>query len=255
MSKLDFLFFDERALNKYIPKHFHECYEIVYYFHGKGITQIGPDHYDFKTNTFALISPQVIHDDTHTVRGNVLYIGFHSKHPAVTGLNAIYNDDHNRTIEKLMLQMKDEFTQKHFGYSEMLDLLVDQLIIHLQRLIGAKRYIQSEDPLQYVLNYMDEHFRQKISIESLAKMSGYSYDRFRHLFKEKYGAAPLQYLFTRRFEYAKEQLLASKVPISNIAYSAGFATEAQFCKMFKRDTGTTARAFRHSIIKEANDFR
>lgn len=249
MEHLDFLFFSKRNQNQYIPLHIHQCYELVYYF-GTGETKIGSTKYSFKPNTFALISPHVEHDERQDTNADVLYIGFHCDNKNIKGLNGIFEDDKNQTIYNHILRMKQEFLQQKDFFSEMLNLLVGELAIHLHRLIGNKKFQkQHEDRMHYVLKYMDEHFRQKIAVESLAKMAGYSYDRFRHLFKEKHGVAPLQYLYTNRIEYAKSCLLKNRqMLISEIALNSGFVNDAQFCSMFKRATGMTPKKYREQII-------
>lgn len=245
MNQLDFLFFSKRGKGQYIPIHTHECYELVYYY-AKGKTKINSIDYTFREDTFALISPNVEHDELHLTDADVLFIGFHCSYTGIAGLNGVFKDDKDRTIQHIMHRMKNEFMQRQDDFAEMLNLLVGELAIHLQRLIGTKKVEnQAEDRMQYVRNYMDEHFRQKLSIQLLADMAGYSYDRFRHLFKEKYGVAPLQYLYTKRLDYAKSCLLNQPLMlVSEIALDAGFVNDAQFCSMFKRETGTTPRMFR-----------
>lgn len=249
MNQLDFLFFSKRNQNQYIPLHIHQCYELVYYF-GTGETTIGSTKFFFKPNTFALISPHVEHDEKQDSEADVLYIGFYCVNEGIEGLNGIFEDDNNQTIYEHIHRMKHEFLHQQDLFSEMLNLLVGELSIHLQRLIGKKNFQKPvEDRMHYVLRYMDENFHQKITIESLAKIAGYSYDRFRHLFKEKHGVAPLQYLYMKRMEYAKTCLLKDrKMLISDIAQSSGFVSDAQFCSMFKRATRMTPKQYREQTI-------
>lgn len=247
MNRLDFLFFSRRDKDKYIPPHVHGCYELVYYLGGSGESSIASRSYAFRSNMFAVISPNVVHEEKHLTGGEVLFIGFHSDHEALIGLNGIFEDDSALTILHTMFQMKDEFLEQRPGYSDMLNLLAGRLIIQIQRLIDTDKLPpRSGDQLQYVRNYMDEHYRQKIAVETLAQMSGYSYDRFRHLFKEKYGEAPLQYLFAKRIEHAKMLLSETRISISDIALQSGFASDVQFCSMFKRAMGMTAKEYRNS---------
>lgn len=244
MSSLDFMFYSTREKNRYIPPHHHDCYEFVYYFGGSGESRIGSKRFRFNDNCFAVISPGTIHDEKHDSDGQVLFIGFHCDSDALRHLDAVIQDGEGR-IRQLVLRMNEEFAEKRQSYAEMLNLMMDELIIQIERMVATNKSEESSlNQLQYVRNFIDEHYRQKISIESLAKMSGYSYDRFRHLFKEKYDMAPLQYIFKKRMEYAKLMLYETNEQISEIALTSGFSSEAQFCSMFKRETGTTARAFR-----------
>ncbi|MCD9024246.1 AraC family transcriptional regulator [Cohnella silvisoli] len=250
MSRINFIFFIKHPQQTYIQAHQHGCHELVYYFRGQGVTQIGRRKYNFQDNSFAIISPHVLHDEHHVAEeSDVLCIGFHSSHVDLKDLKSMYEDDNDQTIGQFLLRMKQEFTQKRDGYSDMLNLMVEELTIHLQRLIGLKGIPQpQEDQLQYVINFMDEHYQQDVSVESLAIMSGYSYGRFRHLFKEKMGIAPLRYIFLKRIEFAKSLLLGTKMRISDIASETGFVNDAQFCSIFKRETGLTPKTFRNKCL-------
>ena len=150
--------------------HIHECYELVYYY-ASGKTKINSTDYTFSKDTFALISPNVEHDELHLTDANVLFIGFHCDYTGIANLNGIFEDDKDRTIKHIVHRMKDEFMQRQDGFSEMLNLLVGELAIHLQRLIGTKNQKQAEDRMQYVRNYMDEYFHQKLSIALLADIA------------------------------------------------------------------------------------
>ncbi|MFD0618197.1 helix-turn-helix domain-containing protein [Paenibacillus sp. GCM10027629] len=238
------MFYSTRESKRYIPLHRHDCYEFVYYFGGSGESRIGSKRFTFSDNRFAVISPGTLHDERHDSEGDVLFIGFHSDNEALRKLDGIF-EDHGSRMKELILRMNEEFMEKQPSYDEMLNIMTGELIILIERLTTIKKIEEASiNQMQYVRNYLDEFYREKISIRSLAKMSGYSYDRFRHLFKEKYGMAPLQYIFKKRIEYAKLMLYETNEQISEIALTSGFSSEAQFCSMFKRETGTTATAFR-----------
>ncbi|MBJ6361507.1 helix-turn-helix domain-containing protein [Paenibacillus sp. GCM10012307] len=247
MNNMDFLFFSKRENQEYIPTHFHKCFELVYYY-GNGHTKIGSTAYTFRKNTFALISPYTEHHELHLNEADVLFVGFNSDREGLSHLNGVFEDDKDGTIENILLRMKTEFVQQQNDFSDMLNLLVGELSIHLLRVIGIRRASkQQSDRMHYVLNFMDEHFCQKISIQTLADLAGYSYGRFRHLFKEKYGVAPLQYLYVKRLNYARSSLiLHPKKLISEVALDAGFVNDAQFCSMFKRENGISPKQYRLS---------
>ncbi|MCQ6559113.1 AraC family transcriptional regulator [Paenibacillus mendelii] len=245
MNKLNFIFTIKHPEHTYIKTHQHGCYELVYYVQGYGKTQIGSGQYVFRPNTFAIIPPHALHDENHGAEDAVMMcIGYQSDHPELKNLSGIYEDAEDGRTGEFISRMVEEFSQQQDGFSEMLDLMVAELNIHLQRLLGKKGISpQKEDLLQYVINYMDEHFRQKIPIDSLAVMSGYSYDRFRHLFKERIGVSPLRYLLLKRLDYAKN-LLLTRMLVSEIASEAGFVNDVQFCSLFKREIGLTPKLFR-----------
>jgi AraC family transcriptional activator of pobA len=191
------------------------------------------------------MAPRVLHDERHREDSEVMVIGFHGELPDKTAVSGVYRDDESGVFNHLADRMKQEYYAQKPGYMDMLDLLIGELLIELRRLLRPdKSFRPHEDKLIYARNYMDEHFRQKISIAELAELSGYSYDRFRHLFKEMNGAAPLQYIFMKRMELARSLLLQSDASVSEIALEAGFVNDAQFCSMFKREKGETPRGYR-----------
>ncbi|MBC7765742.1 MAG: helix-turn-helix transcriptional regulator, partial [Hyphomonadaceae bacterium] len=97
----------------------------------------------------------------------------------------------------------------------------------------------------YIKNYMDVHFNEKINLQSLAELTCYSYDHFRHKFKEITGYSPNQYIMNKRIESAKEKLSKTTMNISDIAIECGFSTSAQFSYLFKKHMQKTPMAFRN----------
>ncbi|MDF2963073.1 MAG: AraC family transcriptional regulator [Paenibacillus sp.] len=246
MNRLSFLFTTVRTKGTYIHPHQHECFEFVYYYSGKGRTEMASSVFSFQPDTFALMAPHIVHDEIHTEDSEVMVIGFHGERLDTGSISGVYEDSENRAFRGLMDRMRVEFGGQKDGYTEMLDLLIGEMLIMLRRILGLKSIPHpSEDKLLYARNFMDEHFQQKINVSTLAEMSGYSYDRFRHLFKEMNGVAPLQYLFVKRMELARSLLIHSKASVSEIALEAGFVNDAQFCSMFKRETGETPRGYRN----------
>ncbi|BBH18893.1 hypothetical protein Back11_02380 [Paenibacillus baekrokdamisoli] len=240
-----------REKDWYMHMHQHACYELVYYLDGQGTTTINGQSYSFQPHTFTIIPPSTLHDEKHSITSNVIFIGFHipPEHSLSCGL---FHDDALHSILEQLLRMKQEFTDKQSLYADKLDLLMGELVIDFLRSHQpALIHNPTTEKLLYVRNYMNENFQQKTDIAHLAALAGYSYDRFRHLFKEITGHSPQAYLLRKRIEHARTLLLQTELPVSHIALEAGFSNDAQFCSLFKRETGHSPRKFRlafaHSI--------
>lgn len=248
MNKINFIYTIRHSQHSYINGHQHNCHELVYYAQGRGVTEIGSATYAFRPNTFALIPPHVLHDERHAgIDAEMICIGYQCSQPALKTMSGVFADGQEGAIRGCIMRMVEEFARQQEGYSQMLDLILGELFILLQRLLNEKSLPGlSGEPLQYVKNYMDEHFRQRITIERLADMSGYSYDRFRHLFKARAGVAPMRYLLLKRLEYAQSLLRGTDMPVGQIAAEAGFVNDAQFCSLFKREFGMTPRGYKSS---------
>jgi transcriptional regulator GlxA family with amidase domain len=57
----------------------------------------------------------------------------------------------------------------------------------------------------------------------------------------------------RRLNRAKELLLDSGLPVKTIAYQCGFTDANYFSRLFRKETGVTARTFRQRAHGRASD--
>ncbi|QYR22383.1 AraC family transcriptional regulator [Paenibacillus sp. sptzw28] len=134
-------------------------------------------------------------------------------------------------------RMKEEMLAGQTHYRLRLELLVQDLVIELDRMLNGQRKTCEEEWHSYVKNYMDLHFNENINLQTLADLTGYSCDRFRHKFKESTGYSPNQYLLLKRLESAKEKLLFTNKSVTEISQESGFSSSSQFCHLFKKYTG------------------
>ncbi|MEP2031443.1 MAG: AraC family transcriptional regulator [Paracoccaceae bacterium] len=74
----------------------------------------------------------------------------------------------------------------------------------------------------------------KWSVESLAQVAGMSRSAFSARFTELVGVPAIQYLATWRMYLARERLVETNQPISQIAANVGYLSEPSFNKAFKR---------------------
>jgi len=137
--------------------------------------------------------------------------------------------------------MRRELTEKLPLYRHKLDALLKDILIDAARMNPTRT--KETGGLSYSRRFLEEHFNQAIDYHVLADLSGCGYHRFRHLFKEKTGLSPLRYVMELRLERAKK-LLLSGMRVSKTADECGFYSEAQFSRIFKRETGLSPREFR-----------
>ncbi|CAM4478623.1 AraC-like DNA-binding protein [Paenibacillus endophyticus] len=248
-ASLDFFYQESRAKHEYIALHNHQSYELVYYVSGQGTTRIGHSDYAFKAGDYAIIAPRTLHDERHEVLAKVLFAGFSSRlYPSLT--EGIYQDTPARLVFTQMHAMACELRDKQPYYKQMLDSRISHLYLELLRAQPAQEIDSRINIIQFAKTYIDEYYMHKIDFQALADQSGYSYDRFRHLFKLKVGSSPSQYILQRRLEQAKSMLQHTRLQISAIAMECGFSTDAQFCSLFKRETRMTPKSYREQITAD-----
>ncbi|MGG1519713.1 AraC family transcriptional regulator [Paenibacillus oryzisoli] len=96
-----------------------------------------------------------------------------------------------------------------------------------------------------VLQYIEQHLDQKITIEQLAGLAHYHPNYFIRAFHTLLGCSPMQYMNRLRVEKAR-QLLASDQSIGSIAQAVGME-QHNFSTMFKNHTGFAPRDFRRML--------
>ncbi|MBR5742720.1 MAG: helix-turn-helix transcriptional regulator, partial [Clostridia bacterium] len=59
-----------------------------------------------------------------------------------------------------------------------------------------------------------------------------------------FGVSPYAYLLAVRLERARELLLETSLPVSEVAYRTGFGSDAHFIAFFRKETGLSPLKFR-----------
>lgn len=100
------------------------------------------------------------------------------------------------------------------------------------------------------MTYINEHFKEELSNEFLARRLGISPYHFIRLFKRETGLTPHEYLVRTRIDMAKYLLKNTGLPVKDICYTTGFSCESVFCSSFKKNVGMTPANYRNN--KEEN---
>jgi AraC-like DNA-binding protein len=96
------------------------------------------------------------------------------------------------------------------------------------------------------LDHIQNHFREKLTVDAVAAAVGLSASRLSHLVKQYTGRTVLQIVQQMRIQHARHLLERSSMSCTEIAYEVGFNDQSYFTKHFKRLTGTTPARYRAS---------
>ncbi|MHC4884700.1 MAG: helix-turn-helix domain-containing protein [Planctomycetota bacterium] len=97
------------------------------------------------------------------------------------------------------------------------------------------------------LQYIRDHFREEICRADVASACHLSESHFSRLFKKCTGMGFTETLNTTRVNHARELLARTSTPLLQVALLSGFQDQSYFCKVFRRHTGTSPRAYRRSL--------
>ena len=102
---------------------------------------------------------------------------------------------------------------------------------------------QQLDSIYTVLEYVTQHYADKLSVEIAAEIAGYAKTYFCRQFKQATGVSFHRYLNNYRIGVACMLLEDSRLSVADIALRTGFSSAKLFCRTFKETTGMTTRQY------------
>ena len=153
-------------------------------------------------------------------------------HMHVTG------EDYDRVLGWCEL-LQQEYKEKEPGYVTVCHSVLMQMIVFLSRKFRIRQ--QNEMAVDFRLAravvHMQTNFAEKITVEQLADLSGFSERHFARLFQQVYGLAPMQYLNELRLKHAKMLLESDHYKVTEVASLCGFPDSNYFSAYFKEKCG------------------
>ena len=243
LPKFEYLYCYYHDKNTVVKPHYHNCYELTYFCDGNSLSEMNGESYKCFAGNFLIYPSGCVHDERHLSKVKVLCLGFTpAESDSAHSFQALFSD-HDKSVLRLLEQIQNETLDKQENFHFMCSLLTGQLLVSLLRQTESPF---SQSSLSPVLRYINEHYTFDIELEYLAKLSGYSYDHFRHAFKQKTGLTPLNYILNKKIDHAKLLLKNSSIRIADIAITCGFANISQFSVTFKKMTGRSPSEYRNN---------
>jgi AraC-like DNA-binding protein len=102
-----------------------------------------------------------------------------------------------------------------------------------------KKHDKNFDNIRAAIVYIRDHIRERITVDTLAAMSGMSKYHFIREFKRITRYTPVMYTNVMRIEMARRLIGSDNLSIGEISEKCGFENVSYFTKTFKKYTGTT----------------
>lgn len=110
------------------------------------------------------------------------------------------------------------------------------------RWVAPKKY----DFIRRLDTYIEENLGGPISVDDICLSFGIARTRLYSIATDYLGCGIAEYIRKKRIFHAKEFLEKTELPISQIVYDTGFCDYSHFSRVFKEETGVTAREYRKS---------
>ncbi len=224
------------------PPHTHSHNEYVYCLQGGGQIEVDGKEQDFEKGTIYIVPAGESHAEYGKNGTEIIF--FHFECESFKFPTGIFNDN-DGSLLNILRQLQAEHHSEDASSEIMKTALLIQLLIMTER---SKTEHVEQKKLAPILEYIDKNFQFEINIFELAKKLNYSYEHFRHIFKEHVGISPWNYVIEKRIEMAKHLIKTTDMSLSEIGYGCGFSSSSHFSMTFRSKTGYTPTEYkkRHS---------
>ncbi|MBL4954669.1 helix-turn-helix transcriptional regulator [Neobacillus sp. YIM B02564] len=235
--------------------HAHHFTELLYITRGKGTFVFSHEEVPVKENDLIIINPNVEHTEKSCADYPLEYIalgiqGLAFSSPDAAGLEVNFLNDHQgeKAYQFYFQQLIKEVESRKEDYELVCQNLLEILLLKMMRkktfnLEKTASEIISKD-IAFIKNYMKQHFRENINLDTLAEAGHINKYYLAHSFKKAVGISPIEYLIQIRIKESKILLETTNYPISNIATITGFSSQSFFAQSFKRVTKQTPSQYR-----------
>lgn len=101
-----------------------------------------------------------------------------------------------------------------------------------------------------ILNYIEENYKNDISLQDIATNLNYSEAYFCKIFRQCFSKNFTGYLTEYRIEKAKELLSDMRINIKDVSARVGIRDSNYFTRVFKRYVGKTPSEYRNSVLEQ-----
>lgn len=252
-----------------LAAHWHAECEIALVAEGSCTYQIDLHPYRVSAGDMILIPPQVLHgvsseEYSHLATDSFVFHmdmldALHSdvctaylrpfaqrsvRFPVVLPASAPYTPGLRRIFDELLQAAR---TRPPAYELEIKSLLYRLFFTLYQRVPYERRTPDHEeiaDKLKQVIQYIQSHYQQPISVLELASLCGFSEYHFMRFFKKHMSMTCIEYLNRYRLDMASHQLASTAMSVTGIALENGFNNISYFNRVFKKQFGMTPKEFR-----------
>lgn len=241
-----------------VALHHHDFYEIYYFMNGSVNYIIEGRTYNLTPGDLLLISPSELHQPLFLTEKTVyerivLWINKQfleqfagdevsltrcfdvsdPNHTNLLRLNAAQRQRMSGLLEKLL----EENAASAYGRELMMNGLLIEFLVEMNRLhINGPAEVEpanrSVPLIDKVLDYINVHYSEPLTVESLAAHFFVSKYYLLHEFKQHVGTSVYHYIIQRRLIIARQMLAGGTAP-SSVYQKCGFGDYANFYRAFK----------------------
>ncbi len=122
--------------------------------------------------------------------------------------------------------------------------------LHTANLI-ANQGLDDDLPLRLerARQYIDQNYCKPIHLDEIARRACFSRYHFLRLFRREFDETPHRYLTRQRIERAKQLLVETDLPVTEVCLEVGFQSLGSFSSLFSRQVGHSPNRYRARLVQ------
>ena len=166
----------------------------------------------------------------------------------------IYNDIYQNLLDICKEYLGGSVYNELYIFSLLIKMLITLYENHLQTAdlfqnVNVSKHQEYVSKFGHLLEYIDTHYTEDLTLEDMADMIGFSKYHFSRLFKQYTNYTFCEYLKNRRIQAAEILLEKPDCSITEVALQSGFPSISTFNRIFKEHKNCTPTEFRNLMMK------
>lgn len=257
-----------------VTNHWHEEAELTLITSGKCIYKIDLVEYEVEEGDILFVPPLFLHSITlennkkassETYVFHLKFLGGNSTDICSTRyLAPIMNQEFSMpyvikpnhpayvSLRKIFNQINTTYDESIIGYELALKSLFLQtifLLLQYSKKVVAPETEKVSDKIKNVLDYIELHYSETITVSQLAKLCYFSDYHFMRFFKKHMNMTCVEYINNLRLEKAVELFEKGNLSIMEVSLSVGFHNLSYFHRAFKKKYRMTPLSFINDLKK------
>ncbi|MPQ26749.1 AraC family transcriptional regulator [Bacillus paralicheniformis] len=244
--------------------HMHEdVMEIIFVKEGSGNQLIGEKVYKIAKNDILIYNNGVLHDEYANPEANLSVFCCGITNLKLSGLpeNHLISSEHScviqsgelaASIQSLLEMMYTQISGERPGAEEICSYLLRSLITLILQIPKERAAFQKTEESNLsnrIKTYIDKHYLENITLQSLSQTFHISSYYLVHVFKKSTGFSPIQYIIRRRIGEAQSLLINTDESVTKIAGMVGYDNTSYFTTLFTKIVGIPPKKYRRLWTK------
>ncbi len=239
-----------------------EVLELLYVMKGSGRYIVSGRKYEIGEGCLVICNEGVIHGEPRfqsyqsltsycCVLNRLQLPGLEENCLIAEGRNPVlYFTEEREALEHMFLALDnlDQRSPENRGICEMLaNAILNLVYIKLcqRQEMNETVHENTEEFIQNIMDYMDEHYKEPLTLQDLGRHFYVSQYHLSHIFKDETGISPMKYMLNRKIGESQNLLMNTDRSIGEISFELGFNDNCHFSATFKKYIGLTPSQYRN----------